>query len=155
MLSIIGGDRVRIYVSGALAASASLCDARAKYEQVAALLRGHQCDVYLPHNFTDPEYGAGASPRKVFERDVQALFSCDVVLAFLDEPSLGVGAEIALALERGVTVFGVWQRGRQVSRFVTGLLESANRGRTAEYVLLEDIVALVTTTAEDNIAGRL
>ena len=114
-----------VYISGALKASRDLARARALYESVAEIvtLAGHI--AYLPHQFTDPEYAVTASPVQVFQRDLAALRSADGVLAFLGEPSLGVGAEIAICTQAKTPLLGLHRPGDDVSRFAVGLLEAA------------------------------
>jgi len=79
----------------------------------------------------------------VFLKDVEALFSCDVIVAFLDEPSLGVGAEIALAIQQEKVVIGLFRRGSEVSRFIEGLLRVSRNCIVAEYDDLADAVEVV------------
>lgn len=117
---------MKIYVSGALQASRDLVAARALYAFVADTLAnaGHQ--VYLPHQNTDPVFGRAASAGDVFKRDCEELFRADMVVALLNEPSLGVGAELALAASRGIKICAYAERSTKVSRFIVGLLEAQN-----------------------------
>ncbi|MFZ5720930.1 MAG: nucleoside 2-deoxyribosyltransferase [Pseudomonadota bacterium] len=114
-----------IYVSGALKASSDLLSARALYENAARVIRlaGHQ--AYLPHQHTDPQRASRMSASQVFKRDLAALDRCDGVVVFLREPSLGVGAEIALCAQSGVPMLGLSEPADEISRFATGLLEEA------------------------------
>ncbi len=131
---------MRIYISGALAGSSDLAKARLLYEDVAVRLKGVGLRPYLPHSQTDPEHQADVSSAEVFTRDLNELLSSDVVLAFLGEPSLGVGAEIALALGRRLPVVGVWPEGTRVSRFVLGLLEASPSARVGSYRSIGEVV---------------
>lgn len=132
-----------LYISGALRGARSLAAARRKYEDFAGLLAcGGKYDTYLPHSQTDPESDSGLDPVAVFTKDVEALLACDAVIAFLDEPSLGVGAEISLAFQHKKVVVGIFKRGTQVSRFVEGLIQ-VSKGSILEYDDLQDGVELV------------
>lgn len=82
---------------------------------------------------------AGLSSEVVFRKDLEALESSDLVVAFLDEPSLGVGAEVALALARGLPTIGMRSGRAHRSRFVEGLLEDAPRACILTYSDLEDL----------------
>ncbi len=59
----------------------------------------------------------------VAERDLDNVTASDVIVAYVGEPSLGVGAEVAIALRAGKTVLVVAEADRRVSRFLLGLVE--------------------------------
>ena len=120
-----------VYVSGALMGSRDLMTARQNYEFAAECIEdiGHR--AYVPHLHTDPVLDPSKTPSQVFETDLRQLKQADLIVAFLDEPSLGVGAELALASEAKIPVLGLHRQGATVSRFVTGLLlSSGNTVRT-------------------------
>lgn len=114
---------MRAYLSGALQNAHDLDRARALYERLAEACRGAGWEAYVPHLRADPIRDADLSNLEVAERDLDEISSADVIVAYLGEPSLGVGAEIALALKAGKRVIAVAEEGRRVSRFLIGLLE--------------------------------
>ncbi len=140
----------RAYVSGALQGSTNLSAARHLYETLARGLqvRGHA--AYVPHQSTDPVAASHHTPGYVFSKDLEALANSDAVIAFLGEPSLGVGAEVAIALERGIPVIGLVPRGRSTSRFLLGLLEASPHGCWAEYDDVSEAVEIVATLLGDS-----
>jgi 2'-deoxynucleoside 5'-phosphate N-hydrolase len=113
-----------VYVSGALKGSRDIARARALYEQAAYFVATAGHKAYLPHQNTDPEHAAAISPAQVFRRDVAALRAANGVVAFIGEPSLGVGAELALCAEAGTPLLGLHTPADDVSRFAVGLLEA-------------------------------
>lgn len=115
---------MRVYISGALQASSDLPAARARYEHAARVIeeRGHF--PYLPHKHTDPVEAASLSAEAVFKRDRQQLSECDAVVAFIDEPSLGVGCELALAHQENARILALRNEASSVSRFALGFLEA-------------------------------
>lgn len=142
---------MRIYVAGALAGSDDPEEATRRYWELGSALRELGFDVYLPQEHTHPSEAAELRAREVFERGVEALRSADVLVALLDEPSLGTGAEIALALGEGKKVIGAHRFGEKVSRFVVGLLESEPSAWMVVYESLEGLaggVQRVLTTTE-------
>src|SRR4051812_34623168 len=124
---------IRVYISGALAGTKDIVAARSKYELLGASLRNSIIDVHIPHLTTDPVLHAQRTPEDVYRTDLEALSSCQVLVAFLDEPSLGVGAEIAIAISQGKLVIGLQPVDQKESRFITGLLESSSLGRVIRY----------------------
>jgi nucleoside 2-deoxyribosyltransferase len=60
------------------------------------------------------------SPRDVYERDVNWMENCDVLIAEVSVPSHGVGYEIGYALNIGKPVLCIHQNERRVSKMITG-----------------------------------
>lgn len=60
------------------------------------------------------------SPQDVYERDVNWIRNCDVLIAEVSVPSHGVGYEIAYALQTGKPVLCIHLSGRKVSKMITG-----------------------------------
>jgi nucleoside 2-deoxyribosyltransferase len=56
----------------------------------------------------------------VYQRDVNWVNQCDVLVAEVTTPSHGVGYEIALALQQGKPVLCCYQVGRKVSKMLLG-----------------------------------
>ena len=67
--------------------------------------------------FSDEERWA---PRVVFEQDIKWLDECDVVIAEVSNPSLGVGYEICYALNKGLKVLCAYEAGLFISKMITG-----------------------------------
>lgn len=112
------------YISGALTHVGQADDVRSFYEDLA-----HACELeggvfYLPHLSMDPRAHPDASPENVYARDAAAVLASDLVIAYVGLPSLGVGAEIAMAADAGIPIIGVRRPGDIVSRFITGLLRA-------------------------------
>jgi len=57
---------------------------------------------------------------EVYQRDVNWVNDCDVLVAEVSTPSHGVGYEIALALAQEKPVFCCYQTGRKVSKMLLG-----------------------------------
>lgn len=62
------------------------------------------------------------SDDEIFARDLAWLATCDVVVAEVTTPSLGVGWEIGVAQERGIPVLCLFRpgEGRRLSAMLTG-----------------------------------
>lgn len=116
------GRRPVVYISGPLQAAVDLPEARALYEDLAASCRDAGWEPYLPHRQTDPIHDVGASPSSVFSRDMDAIASADLIIAYVGAPSSGVGAEIGIAFEREIPLIGICGPEGVASRFIEGLL---------------------------------
>ncbi len=60
------------------------------------------------------------TPEQVYLRDLQWLREADAVVAEVSNPSLGVGYEIARALEMGKPVLCVYEKGVFLTKMITG-----------------------------------
>jgi nucleoside 2-deoxyribosyltransferase len=63
---------------------------------------------------------AAISPHEVYERDVNWIRNCDVLIAEVSVPSHGVGYEIGFSLGLGKPVLALYQAGRKVSKMISG-----------------------------------
>ena len=83
---------MRIYVSGALFSDAE----RAWLDELAARLRGEGFECFVPH-----EQPTELTPAEVYRVDAEGVRSSDVLLAWLDGPSVddGTACEIGMFAE--------------------------------------------------------
>lgn len=116
-----------IYISGSLAGSRDLESARNRYERLGEICTSAGFHAYIPHKQTDPVWAAELNSSTVYERDLEELSSADVVVAYLGEPSLGVGAELAIAMQLRKWIIAIWESDARMSRFVAGLLQTYDR----------------------------
>jgi nucleoside 2-deoxyribosyltransferase len=117
---------LRAYISGALTSVSDRDEVRALYERLADVCERAGVTAYVPHLENDPERHADVPPEVVYERDVAALTSADVVVAYVGAPSLGVGAELALAATSKTPIVAVSRPGQRVSRFIIGMLRQGS-----------------------------
>jgi len=66
------------------------------------------------------EQRAAASPRDIYARDLRWLRACDLVVAEVSTPSLGVGMEVAEAQHLGKPVLALCRAGVPLSALVAG-----------------------------------
>ncbi len=88
---------------------------------VAALLAdGHEVPTAHLTKATVAQAEGALAPRYVYERDVNWIQNCDVLIAEVSIPSHGVGYEIGYALNAGKRVICLYSEGRKVSKMITG-----------------------------------
>jgi nucleoside 2-deoxyribosyltransferase len=138
--------RVRAYISGALINAARLDDARRLYERLAEACTSAGCAAYVPHQHADPVRDPHLPNADVARRDLAEVRAADVLVAYVGEPSLGVGAEVAIALADGKRVLLVAESDRKVSRFLLGLAELyPSQSDVFRYTTVDEAAAWITT----------
>ncbi len=110
---------MNIYFSGSIAGGR---DDLLIYQHIVQWLQaaGHtvpSAHVADPHVLDDE---ARQTARAIYERDVGWVRHCDALVAEVSMPSLGVGYEIALAVQLGKPVLCLYRAGLFVSRMITG-----------------------------------
>jgi 2'-deoxynucleoside 5'-phosphate N-hydrolase len=81
------------------------------------------------------------SPKSVFERDMEWIRNCDVMVAEVSTPSHGVGYEIAQALAMKKPVLCCYQQGKTVSKMILG--NTDQRLFVRDYADLENALEIV------------
>ena len=98
-------------------------------EIVTALIKdGHEIPTSHLASSEAVENERNLTPRDVYERDVNWIKNCDVLIAEVSVPSHGVGYEIGLALNIRKPVLCLHQRERKVSKMITGNPDRALSG---------------------------
>lgn len=110
---------VKIYFSGSISGGRAH---EAIYQHLVARLQaqGHQV---LSAHVADPialEREKEMPPQAVFERDSNWVKECEVLIAEVSTPSLGVGYEYGLAVQSGKPVLCVCRSGVRLSKMITG-----------------------------------
>ncbi len=83
------------------------------------------------------------TPRDVYERDVNWIKNCDVLVAEVSIPSHGVGYEIGFALNIGKPVLCLHHKERKVSKMITGNPDPALT--VCSYSSIEEAVSQIHT----------
>jgi hypothetical protein len=99
---------------------------RAKLMEKAILDSGHE--VTSPW-VLGPLEKSSHTPVNVFQRDTTGAETCDILVADVSEPSIGVGMEIMAAYKAGRRIVLVMERGKVTSR----MLLHMDHKETVEY----------------------
>lgn len=62
----------------------------------------------------------GLSPSGIYERDYKAISSCDLILAEVSNPSIGIGMEIVLGKYLGKKIICIHKKENKVSNLLLG-----------------------------------
>ena len=110
---------MKVYFSGSIAGGRNYLEI---YKKIVTHLttKGHH--VLTEHIIIDNifEFENQLKPEEIYQRDIDWLKDCDVMIAEVSNPSLGVGFEICYALEREIPTLCVYQSGILVSRMIVG-----------------------------------
>jgi 2'-deoxynucleoside 5'-phosphate N-hydrolase len=90
------------------------------YDQLALVCRRHGWQTFVPHHFIDPEEFPASSPAEVYDREMRDLKEADVVIAYVGQPSLGVGMEVEAARAQNAIIILMSEKGTNVSRLIRG-----------------------------------
>lgn len=142
------------YISGALMGSADLTRARALYTEIASACANAGWRAYLPHENTDPQFTGEMVPEDVMLRDLCELEKSDAIIAYIGEPSLGVGAEIVLAMQQNKPILAVQDTSKPVSRFIRGLLLKYHSAYLYSFNSVDELQAWVSRTLTEKIPTR-
>src|SRR5512143_2406041 len=86
----------------------------------ALLADGHEIPTAHLADSTVTELEGRVAPREVYERDVNWIRAADALIAEVSVPSHGVGYEVGFALAAGKPVLCLCQKGRKVSKMISG-----------------------------------
>jgi nucleoside 2-deoxyribosyltransferase len=95
---------------------------QAVYEKIVEFLvaKGHQVPTAHLSKASVMEDEKVVGPAEVYQRDVNWVNQCDVLVAEVSTPSHGVGYEVALALLQNKPVFCCYHQGQKVSKMILG-----------------------------------
>jgi nucleoside 2-deoxyribosyltransferase len=112
----------------------------AVYQEIVAALTADGHEIPTSHLVQSDvmENERELSPQDVYERDINWIKNCDVLIAEVSVPSHGVGYEIGFALNIGKPVLCLCQNERKVSKMITGNKDSALTTQT--YTNVEDAI---------------
>lgn len=110
------------------------------YQEIVAglILDGHEIPTSHLAQADVMENERVLAPRDVYERDVNWIKNCDVLIAEVSVPSHGVGYEIAFALGIGKPVLCIHKDDRRVSKMITGNSDPALK--VVSYSTSEDAI---------------
>jgi len=129
----------KVYISGALMAAKNLDRVKELYNDIAVICSENGLNPYLPHNNTDPIKDSKVSDEEVYMKDIEELVKSSLVIAYIGEPSLGVGAEISICVSKQIPVITVTESKRKVSRFLKGMLQTTENTFAIEFVNKNDL----------------
>lgn len=110
---------MKVYFAGAIRAGRDL---QPTYSRITEHLvnRGHRVLTTHVADKSVLETELQLRPEEIFSRDIQWLDECQLVIADVTVPSLGVGYEISSALTKGKPVLCIYHKGTNLSAMIVG-----------------------------------
>lgn len=110
---------MKIYFSAAISAGR---ERQPLYARMVAFMQAHGHDVLSAHVAHAEVLHAEAqrTPQEIYTRDMQMVGACAVMIAEVSRPSLGVGYEIATALQLHKPVLCLCDKEIFLTRMLTG-----------------------------------
>ncbi|MBL7058628.1 hypothetical protein ISS03_04790 [Patescibacteria group bacterium] len=114
-------EKQKVYISGALTIIKADSDIKNIYENLATICENNNCTTYVPHlNGTDPIKNPQVTPFDVWKKDHLEVSTSDIVIAYVGQPSLGVGGELEMARVTNSKIILWWFKNEIVSRLPKG-----------------------------------
>jgi adenylate cyclase class IV len=114
-------DARKVYFSGSISGGRTL---QPVYARIVALLQQRGYEVLTTHvaapDVRDREGRGGAGAAGIYNRDVRWLAECDLVIAEVSVPSLGVGVEISTAQHLGKPIVCLCRADVALSAMIEG-----------------------------------
>ncbi len=110
-----------IYISGGLTRSENPDGQEKFFENIAELCEELGFSVYLPHKHTDPIKHPNITPKEVYEKDYGIVANAKIIIAYVGEPSLGVGIELEIAKNNNTDIVLIFHKNDKVSRMARGV----------------------------------
>ena len=101
----------QVYISGAN---------KEIYELLGAEFERCGFTAYIPNQHTDSKKNAGIKPDKIYQTDYRKIIESSLLVAYVGEPSLGVGQEIQIASFNQVPILLVFEKEAKVSHMTLG-----------------------------------
>lgn len=124
---------LKIYVSGALTNVRTPKKIKRFYEDIGKICTEVGFGVYLPHQESDPVRNPDLTPEEVFYIDKKEVLSCDLLIAYVGYPAIGVGMELAYAEIEGIPIILLSEKDRSISRFPRGIPSLIGEIRFTDY----------------------
>jgi nucleoside 2-deoxyribosyltransferase len=126
-------EQRKTYISGPLQAVEDIAAARTLYEFLADICRSCGWQAYVPHQHTDPIHHRSMSNVDVFNRDFEAIIGADAIVAYIGQPSSGVGAELGIAFAIHKPIIALYREHDVPSRFLLGMLQHSRHCTVFKY----------------------
>ena len=127
---------LKIYFAGSIRGGREHIDF---YREIIEYLRqyGEVLTEHVGDNKLSEEGEKGLDDESIYKRDIQWLSTSDIVIAEVSNPSLGVGFEIAKAIELNKCVLCLYKT--QVNKKLSAMIAGCPDITVKEYIEIDDV----------------
>lgn len=111
---------MKAYISGALTGLDSSRNYRMIYELIGSLCRKLKIESYIPHLHADPVKNPEIPAKRVWQKDHNEILNSEITIAYVGQPSLGVGAELEITRVYNKRLVIWYFKDEKVSRMALG-----------------------------------
>lgn len=112
---------MRIFFAGPLTDLKHPDKTKSFYGKLAEIAKANGFEYFWAfQNGTDPNVERIISAKEVYTRDSKELLKSDLMVAYIGEPSLGVGVEVEIAHTHNIPVYVLYEKDRWTSRMLRG-----------------------------------
>ena len=111
----------KVYISGPFTFAARPEEIMCFYEAIGDLCSNLGLVPYLPHRKTNPWNHPKVPPGEIFFTDKAEVQTSALVIAYVGEPSHGVGMELAYAEMANIPVILLYEKDAKISRILRGI----------------------------------
>lgn len=108
------------FISGALSAAKGKVRFEIFYERIGDLCKKMGIDAFVPHRDASHKTMPNYTHRKLYTLNMKKIKEVDLLIAYVGEPSTGVGMEIQQATINGKDVLILCEEDRPKSRLLLG-----------------------------------
>ena len=137
----------RIYFAGSIRGGRKLAGS---YRELITILQSHG-KVYTEHVGNDIAIDSdyeNLTDAQIYERDMDWIRNSDLMVAEVSVPSLGVGYEIATALNRGIPVLCLYNK--NAGHALSAMISGCNETDVKEYASARQAEEIINRFIEEN-----
>ena len=110
----------KVYISGGLTNISDPEKTKKFYEDIDDLCKNLGFKPYTPHLHSDPVAHPNITPEEVYDMDYEQVAKADIIIAYIGEPSLGVGIELEIAKTLNKTIIVHYKDDQRITRMARG-----------------------------------
>jgi nucleoside 2-deoxyribosyltransferase len=112
---------MRVYIAGRLTSADNYKELIEFYERIGTLCKQLEINFYLPHKHVRINKKEEVTPKEIYTRCKRHILESDLIIACMNSPSHGVGAELEIANAKGIPIVLIHCAWIEVSHMILGM----------------------------------
>jgi hypothetical protein len=110
----------KVFIAGVMTTAAGLVRLETLYEKIGSICESRNFKTFIPHRDANIRRIHDFTPQKLYLINMEKLVEVDLVIAYVGQPSTGVGMEIQQACVLGKDTILISEADSPVSMLLTG-----------------------------------